>query len=95
MQTETNSKTVENENENWLIIKRPVYTRAKFENEFAVKEVIRKKSATKKVKSFAKTYLNPLGLFTIVNLLAEYNFKLYLVPDILSGLTGILARNMT
>lgn len=76
-----------------VLIKRPVYSLASFEREFLVDEQTngaKQKSIGKTIKSFVRKYFNVLGIFTIVNLFAEYKCKEYLLPDILSGLTGTL-----
>lgn len=74
-----------------FIIKRPVYSREKFDQDFLIvgmEESKKKISIPKKIKFFAFNYLNPIGLFTIINLFAEYKFKSYFIPDLLSGITG-------
>ena len=79
-----------------LKINRPVYNIEKFENEFSSnykKSSNKKENLAKKLKKSALNLhpKNILGIFTIFNLVSEYKFKEYLIPDIISGLTvGVL-----
>ena len=75
-------------NERLLKIKRPAYSIKTFEKEFATQYIPKKKPLLKKLKAYAFKNFNPMILFSIVNLFTNYNFKEYLVPDILSGITG-------
>jgi hypothetical protein len=71
-------------------INRPTYSQKEFDGEFELNEADPKKtSISKRIKSYAKS-LDPLGFFSIINLFAEYNFKSFLLADVLSGFTGEL-----
>ena len=73
-------------------ITRPVYNQKQFDQEFLLnKNKHENKSFRCKqiIKSFDPSRL--LSVFTILNLITEYNFKNDLIPDILSGFTvGIM-----
>lgn len=76
-------------------IDRPAYSLDRFENEFANREHVTSKSSkstAKKIHEFAIRNLNPLRLFTIINLFWQYKLKDYLIPDILSGITGSICK---
>lgn len=75
-----------------LFRNRPVYTQKNFENEFQSIQFNKKKSSvTKGLKNFAHSYhpANLLNIFTILNLITEYDFKKYFISDLISGLTGL------
>jgi hypothetical protein len=85
-------ETEKNDN---LLLQRPVFNQKKFENQFALNSNEEKKKtgvshANRAFKSYFKTFhpKNILRLFTILNLVTEYNFKNYLINDIISGITG-------
>lgn len=74
-------------------IDRPVYAQSQFEKEFCLKQLKNSSSNSwsNRIKSIAIT-LNPLNLFrifTIIDLFGSYSCRKYLIPDILSGITGI------
>lgn len=76
-----------------IVVRRPVYTLKKFEEEFSVDQGVntpKKLPISKKLKCFFRNHFNPLGYLAIFNLFAEYKFKDYLISDFLSGLTGKL-----
>lgn len=77
----------------WVSINRPAYSQKEFENEFAIAN--RDKTPTNQlikneIKKVAFKFhpKNLIGIFTILNLITEYDFKKNLVSDILSGITG-------
>ena len=69
-----------------LIINRPVYTQKQFENEFSIK-------APNQTKSIFQS-IDPrrlINIFTIINLITEYDYKNDFIPDLMSGFTvGIM-----
>ncbi len=75
--------------ENW----RKAYTQKQFDKEFAITTHKDTFSYKNKLKRFA-TDLHPrnlISVFTVINLVTEYDFKKNLIPDVLSGLTvGIM-----
>ena len=104
MSLEEESLTNNNNNNNnnelddlYLTLKRPVYNQKKFDSEFLdpakVKHEERKSRSARfihRAKHLLRHY-HPrklLGVFTILNLISEYNFKKYLIGDIISGLTS-------
>jgi len=85
----------ESENNDNLLLQRPVFNQKKFEDQFSLNLNKEKKKtglshANRAFKSYFKTFnpKNILRLFTIFNLVTEYNFKNYLINDIISGVTG-------
>ncbi len=85
----------ETEKNDDLLLQRPVFNQKKFENQFSLNLKDEKKKnglshANKAFKSYFKTFhpKNILRLFTILNLVTEYDFKNYLINDIISGITG-------
>lgn len=76
-------------------IDRPAYTNTRFESEFRIVDdesnnLKNRYVCQKRFKQIA-LMLNPLrllNLFTILDVLANYKCKLYLVYDIMSGVTG-------
>jgi hypothetical protein len=77
-------------------INRPVYTHKQFETEFGVKDKPKRNLVRHECKKFLR-FLDPrnlIGVFTILNWISEYNFKLNLISDILSGLTGLSIKNV-
>jgi hypothetical protein len=80
-----------------LIIKRPIYNQKKFDLEFLDLGKVKHEERKSRPKRFLHRlkrvlhHYHPrklLGLFTILNLISEYNFKKYLIGDIISGLTS-------
>ena len=74
-------------------INRPVYSKKRFEDEFRINNQpsLTKKTLCNKANEFARL-INPirlLNLFTIIDLFATYKVKLYLLSDIISGVTGL------
>jgi hypothetical protein len=75
-------------------IDRPIYTNHLLENEFSINSPINSQPSSaffsigtiKKVISIFNP-INILKLFTIINMISEYNFKKYLISDIVSGFT--------
>lgn len=69
---------------------RPAYSVIKFDNEFsksAIKPKRKKRNLFKKASELLKFY----KLFTIFNVILEYDFKKSLIKDIISGITvGIM-----
>lgn len=72
-----------------LIINRPVYTQKQFENEFSIKAPLQ----TNQTKSIFQS-IDPrrlINIFTIINLITEYDYKNDFIPDLMSGFTvGIM-----
>jgi hypothetical protein len=69
---------------------RPVYTQNTFDNEFSLKTKTKTKTKSKnKYKLFdPRKFLN---LFSIINLIIEYDFKNDFISDLIAGLTvGIM-----
>lgn len=72
-----------------LTINRSVYTLKKFNEQYSIKEPVKRIKSTSLLSSLDPRRL--LGIFTILNLITEYNVKKDLVADIFSGLTvGIM-----
>jgi hypothetical protein len=74
-----------------IAINRPVYTHKQFETEFGLKEKKPRSLVRQECKKFLRCIdpRNLIGIFTVLNWVSEYNFKKNLIPDILSGLTGL------
>jgi high affinity sulfate transporter 1 len=80
-----------------ILIKRPAYKQNEFENTFAIKNdnvsVEFKMVAKSKLINFFKL-TKFLNIFTILNVITEYDYKTCLLPDCLSGITvGLLNIN--
>ena len=79
-------------NNNLINIQRPAYKQNDFDSEYKLKidDNNKKKSLFKLIKNnFNPRHL--LNIFTILNLITEYNFKKDLIPDLFSGFTvGIM-----
>ena len=74
-----------------ISIRRPVYKQKEFDDEFLIKERTGKKSNVKNGLKKILLKLDPrnmLKMFTIINLVTEYNFKNNLLSDLFSGITG-------
>ncbi len=72
---------------------RPVFTQNQFDNEFLFKETTLTTTTTTKYKSnqIISCLRKLLNLFSIFNLIIEYNFKNDLMSDIIAGITvGIM-----
>lgn len=90
---ESTSDAQEGRNQARVVVNRPAYSVASFEKDFAISscdKAQKKEPKSKRLKSILAK-LNPIRLFSIVFVFAEYNFKDYLIPDILSGITGNLS----
>lgn len=78
----------------FLNVTRPVYNQKQFDDEFLKKETTKsKKKPSLKLKKLLKWFdlRRLINVFTIFNLIAEYNIKRDLLPDILAGITvGIM-----
>lgn len=80
-------------------INRPIYSKKRFEDEFRInnQQTPTKKTLCNRANEFA-CLINPirlLNLFTIIDLFATYKVKLYLLSDIISGVTGLLNNRMS
>ena len=77
-----------------LEVHRTVYNQKSFDETFLVKENYRRKSLmSSKIRHLARTYnpANLIKIFTFLNVISEYKFKINLVADLFSGLTvGIM-----
>lgn len=73
-------------------VNRPAYLVSTFDKEFAIEDRKKRDKKETKKKHFLTLLkkINPIRIFSIVYLFAEYNFKQYLIPDLLSGITGTL-----
>lgn len=71
---------------------RPVFTQNQFDNEFLLKETTLTTTTIKNKSNQIISYLRKLlNLFSIFNLIIEYNFKNDLISDIIAGITvGIM-----
>lgn len=74
-----------------VLINRPVYKQKNFNDKYLFKRKTYKNNVDNEIKNFLKDYhpKHILNLFTIFNLISEYNFKKYIVGDLISGLTGL------
>lgn len=76
-------------------IHRPAFSQAEFDNEFQIKQTKGADSTKKLVRAQIKQVAlkihpkNLLGIFTILNLITQYDFKNNLIADTLSGFTGV------
>ena len=72
-----------------ILIQRPIYSQQTFESQFSIKKKAKKKSISKSIKNRLKVFhpKNFLNVFTIINLITEYEFKNNLVSDLISGVT--------
>jgi solute carrier family 26 (sulfate anion transporter), member 6 len=79
-------------NNNLINIQRPAYKQNDFDSEYKLKIDNNKKK--KSLFKLIKNNFDPrrfLNIFTILNLITEYNFKKDLIPDLFSGFTvGIM-----
>lgn len=78
-----------NSENNTLYIQRPVFKQSEFNSAYQNNDVSSKRSVWSHIKPVLKSY-DPrkiLSLFSILNMIATYNFKQNLVSDLLSGLT--------
>ena len=76
----------------YINIRRPVYKQKEFDDEFLIKEITKKKTNVKNEFKKVLAKFDPrkiLRMFTIINLVTEYDFKNNLLSDLLSGFTGI------
>jgi hypothetical protein len=94
-----NSNNIDELNDLNLIVKRPVYNQKKFDLEFLDSVKVKheeRKSRPERLLHHTKRILRHYhprkltSLFTILNLVSEYNFKKFLIGDIISGLTSNL-----
>ena len=94
----TNSTTHHQQQTFVASISRPIYNQGKFQNEFAtdLKDVSHdNKSRSRQVCHKLISFIHPrnlLEIFTIINLIVEYDFKKNLFADLFSGLTGKLIK---
>ena len=76
----------------YINVNRQAYNQKQFDNEFYLKDP-KKENKTLNYTRLKKS-LDPrriLNIFTILNLIAEYNIRQDLIPDLLSGITmGIM-----
>ena len=74
-----------------ILVERPVFTKKKFDVEFAIKKQPKKKSIGKKICQVLSniSLVNILGIFTIIDLIFKYDHKKNLLADVLSGITGL------
>ena len=71
--------------------RRPVYSMKNFQNEFAHIIDQTKRECFRKNEKRLLAYIHPrnfLNLFTIVNVVVEYDFRKNFFADLFSGLTG-------
>ena len=76
---------------NTIVVERPVFTKKKFDVEFAIKKQANKKSIGKKICQVLSniSLVNIIGIFTIIDFVVKYDYKKNLLADILSGITGL------
>ncbi|RNA41758.1 prestin [Brachionus plicatilis] len=81
------------ENENWanrrvVSVNRPAFSQKEFDSKFSTKAESNGEKGSKIRTILAKlSPINLLGTFTILSFITEYNFKKYLITDMLSGIT--------
>ena len=69
-----------------LTLKRPVFNQKEFDNEY----LIRNQESNRESKINLFSLFDPrrfIRLFTILNLITEYNFKNDFIPDLIAGFT--------
>lgn len=75
-------------NKRIVSINRPTFSQKEFDSKFKVKSENDSKKKSRVRNFFMKfSPLNFLQTFTILSFITEYNFKKYLITDMLSGLT--------
>lgn len=76
----------------YINVNRQAYNQKQFDNEFFLKDPKKENKTlnyTRSIKSLDPRRI--LNIFTILNLIAEYNIRQDLIPDLLSGITmGIM-----
>ena len=68
-----------------LIIQRPVYSQKNFDKEYLIKDSPQKENKKCSFKSCDPRRI--INLFTILNLITEYDFKSNFISDLIAGFT--------